>query len=77
MGLISKNCSVLSKRLESISVSEHVTLVDQEPLLETLEFFAVSHGSYRPLNFEQNACPAGYCPPGILTLDLCLQASLF
>ena len=29
---------------------EHVSLSDEGPLLETLEFFEISHGSYEPLN---------------------------
>ena len=32
-------------------VSEHVTLSNEGPLLETLDFFAISHVSYQPLNF--------------------------
>ena len=32
-------------------VSENVSFSDDGPLLETLEFFEISHGSYQPLNF--------------------------
>ena len=32
--------------------SEHVSLSDEGPLLERLEFFAVNHGSYQPLKFS-------------------------
>ena len=32
-------------------ISEHVSFSDEGPLLETLEFFEISHGSYQPLNF--------------------------
>ena len=31
--------------------SEHVSLSDEGPLLETSEFFEISHSSYQPLNF--------------------------
>ena len=32
-------------------ISEHVSLPNEEHLLETLEFFDIIHGSYQPLNF--------------------------
>ena len=32
-------------------ISEHVSFSDEGPLLETLEFFEISHCSYQPLNF--------------------------
>ena len=32
-------------------ISEHVSFSDEGPLLETLEFFEISHGSHQPLNF--------------------------
>ena len=35
-------------------ISEHVSFSDEGPLLETFEFFAVSHYSYQPLNFLPN-----------------------
>ena len=31
--------------------SENVSFSDEGPLLETLEFFEISHGSYQPSNF--------------------------
>ena len=31
--------------------SEHVSFSDKGPLLETLEFFEICHGSYKPFNF--------------------------
>ena len=31
--------------------SEHVSFSDGRPLLETLEFFEISHSSYQSLNF--------------------------
>ena len=33
-----------------VVVTEHVSLSDEGPLSETLVIFAISHGSYQPLN---------------------------
>ena len=41
----------IKSSLVAIPVSEHVSLSDEDPLLETLEFFSISYGSYQPLNF--------------------------
>ena len=40
----------------------HVALFDLEPLLETLQFFAICHGSYEPLNFLRCSTLSGQCP---------------
>ena len=37
-------------RLITIPFSEHVPFSDEEPLLERIEFFVISHVSYQPLN---------------------------
>ena len=37
--------------LVAIPFSEHVSFSYEGPLLETLEFFEISHGSCQPLNF--------------------------
>ena len=37
--------------LVAIPISEHVSFSDERPLLETLEFFEISHDSNQPLNF--------------------------
>ena len=37
--------------LVAILILEHVSFSDEEPLLETLEFYETSHGSYQPFNF--------------------------
>ena len=37
--------------LVATTVSEHVSLPDEGPLLETLEFLSISHDSYQLLNF--------------------------
>ena len=31
--------------------SEYVSFSDEGPLLKTLEFYEISHGSYQPFNF--------------------------
>ena len=38
--------------LVTIPLSEHISLCDEEPLLKTPEFFALSHGSYQPLKSD-------------------------
>ena len=37
--------------LVAIPVSQQFAFSDEGPLLETLEFFAISHNSYQPSNF--------------------------
>ena len=38
-------------RERNVPVSQHILLSDKGPLLETLEFFAISHAINQPLNF--------------------------
>ena len=37
--------------LVAIPISEHVSFSAEGLLIETLKFFEISHGSYKPLNF--------------------------
>ena len=37
--------------LVATPISEHVSFSDEGPLLETLEFFEISHASYQPFNY--------------------------
>ena len=41
----------IKTNLVAIPVSEHISLSDECPLLETLEFLLIGHGSFQQLNF--------------------------
>ena len=43
-------CARISSVVATL-VSEHISLFEEGPLLEMLEFLAISHDSYQPLNF--------------------------
>ena len=44
-------CFRIKPSLVATPISEHVSFSDEGPLLETLEFFEINHGSYQPFNF--------------------------
>ena len=47
----SLSSSVFRTRVPN-TCSEHVPFSDEGPLLETVQFFEISRGSYQPLNFS-------------------------
>ena len=48
--------------LAATPISEHVSFSDEGPLLETLEFFEISHGSYQSFNFLPYLFISVNCP---------------